>query len=120
MTCNHNYAGGYCIHCLKKQPHIVNGKEQGLSDTSSMLKTPLRAKYQRRKQITSEAQYQTSLLINFLKEDEYKKGIFPKYAFIVKRLGLQKIREIMSYMKEKEITSPAYFFAIYRNNNQKK
>ena len=115
-----NYAGGFCTICLKKQPRIVNGKEQGLSDTSSMLKTSYRTPQARKKKINSEFQSVVDDTMTFLGEDFYKKGNFAKYAGIIKRVGLQKAREWIKEMKQRGISKPAYFWGIVRNFNKLK
>jgi len=53
--------------------------------------------------------------MQFFKEDIYKKGNFAKYARAYKVLGKQRIASFISYCKEKNIHSPAYFWGFYKN-----
>jgi len=69
----------------------------------------------KKKRITSEAQYEVDRLMQFFKEDIYKKGNFAKYARAYKVLGKQRIASFISYCKEKNIHSPAYFWGFYKN-----
>lgn len=114
----HSYAGGYCTICFKKQPVFKDGKEQGLSSINSGVKTSYKPPQAHRK-ITSEAQYEVDKLMQFFKEDIYKKGNFAKYAKAYKILGKQQIFSFISYCKEKNITSPAYFWGMYRKTYRK-
>jgi len=95
MTCNHSYSGGYCIHCLKKQPIYRNGKEVDVSIKSDS-KIAYKSKFEHRKQ-NSENQYYTQLLIDCL-------GVsvkdFARYARYVKKLGSGNIHGIIKKIEE--------------------
>lgn len=89
-----SYSGGYCIHCLSKQPTIRNGKEvspnivfdRKIAPTPQILT----------KKIHSENQYATDQLITFLGVPVKE---FARYAKYVKKLGPEKIHGIIKDIK---------------------
>ena len=114
MPCDHDYIAGACQYCGKKQPIFNGSKKVGLSDLSG-LKTPLRQPQALKKRVYSQFQYTISEIIEYLGEDD---KTFPKYCGIVKRVGMSKAREWIKEMKQRGITSPKYFFGIYKNYNK--
>lgn len=83
------YAGGYCIHCLARQPTIRNGKEVKLSDIKYSDKIAYKPKSKR---ITSKFQYNTQLLLDCLGVSTKE---FPKYCAFVKRIGVKNIYKVI-------------------------
>ena len=98
MSCetkfNHSFIGGHCEWCGISQQKISG---QGLQRIEIKPK-PVR-------KITSEFQYNVQEVLDYLKVDAKEKGQFSKFAGIYKRLGKDKVLQIISYMKSRKITS---------------
>lgn len=101
---SHSFYAGVCIDCGISQNEV---SDRGLGKI-----TPPRVKFKR---ITSEYQLLIDDLMTYLHEDTNKKGNFAKYAGIVKRIGKQRMFEILSVMKQRKITSSRYFMAMTRS-----
>ena len=102
---SHNFAGGICLDCGKPQTDISN---QGLKRIE-IKQRPIR-------KITSEFQWNVQTLMDYLKVDAKQKGQFSKFAGIYKRLGKDKVFQIISYMKSRKINSVKYFMSCTKSN----
>lgn len=100
---SHNFYGGICIDCGISQKEISEKKI-----------TKIKPIIIKKKNITSELQLAVNDLMEFFKEDVYKKGAFAKYAHAYKMLGKNNILPFLSYCREKGIRSPAYFWGFYK------
>ena len=115
----HEYFGGVCM-CGKKQPVFNGSKEVKLSDIKSSHKIAPQARFASRKRINSEFQSVVDEVMVYLHEDVYKKGNFPKYCGIIKKVGINQARIWIKEMKQRGISSPRYFMGIYKNFNKTK
>jgi len=101
---SHSFLGGICEWCGISQREISGKKIEKIK--------PRKIK---KKNITSEFQLAVQDLMDFFREDVYKKGAFAKYAHAYKVLGKDRILPFLSYCREKGIRSPAYFWGFYKN-----
>ena len=101
---SHSFFGNTCEWCGISQREISEKKI-----------TKIQPIIIKKKNINSEAQLAVNDLMEYFKEDVYKKGAFAKYAHAYKVLGKHNILSFLSYCREKGINSPAYFWGMYRN-----
>ena len=100
---DHDFAGNICINCGISQLSI-SGKE---------LKKVEYRKDHKKRNITSSFQLLVQDTLDYLHEDTKN---FAMFAGVIHRIGELKTRQIISYMRDRQITNSHYFLACTRAN----
>jgi predicted transcriptional regulator YheO len=100
---SHNFAGNICINCGISQLSI-SGKE---------LKKVEHRKEPKKRNITSSFQLLVQDTLDYLHEDTKN---FAMFAGVIHRIGELKTRQIISYMRDRQITNSHYFMAMTRKS----